>query len=222
MAQFIDFVVDGRILFDIRIGRSDVGFRLIKIVITDEIADFVIREEGLEFAAQLGCQGLVVGDDQRRLLYLFDEFSHGKGLAGPRRPEEDLGPLAGLDAFGQGFNSLGLVPHRFIRGDDAEGMGRIVIFIIMRHIHKGHLAAAVGCGQNNYLLTIFPMFFNSMDKVPSGLLMKRIKSVFSIYSDGKVISMPVSVLILWLRPAFWAYSFSIATTSGSLASATCC
>lgn len=79
----------------------------------------------------------------------------------------------------------GLIAHWFIRGDDAEGMGRIVIFIIMRHIHKGHLAAAVGCGQHNYLLTIFPMFFNSMDKVPSGLLMKRIKSVFSIYSDGK-------------------------------------
>ena len=58
-----------------------------------------------------------------------------------------------------------------------------------------------------YLLTIFPIFFNSMDKVPSGLLMNWMKSVFSIYSDGKVISMPVSVLILWLRPAFWHIPF---------------
>ena len=34
--------------------------------------------------------------------------------------------------------------------------------------------------------------------------MNWMKSVFSMYSEGKVISMPVSVLILWLRPAFWA------------------
>ena len=126
-----------------------------------------------------------MSDDQGRFLYLFDKLGHGKGLARPRSAEKDLGPLAGLNAFGQGFNGFGLIAHWFIRGDDAEGMGRIVIFIIMRHIHKGHLAAAVGCGQHNYLLTIFPMFFNSMDKVPSGLLMKRIKSVFSIYSDGE-------------------------------------
>ncbi len=47
--------------------------------------------------------------------------------------------LAGTDAFRQGGDGLGLIAHRFIRGDDVKGMRRIVIFIVMRHIHKRYL-----------------------------------------------------------------------------------
>ena len=139
MAQFIDFIVDGRIFLDIRIRRGNIGFRLIEVIIADKVADFIIGKEGFKFAAQLGCQGLVVSDDQGRFLDGFDELGHGEGLPGTGSPDEDLGPLAGTDAFRQGGDGLGLIAHWFIRGDDVKGMRRIVIFIVMGHIHKRYL-----------------------------------------------------------------------------------
>ena len=80
-----------------------------------------------------------MGNDQGRFLDGFDELGHSEGLARPSSPDEDLGPLAGTDAVCQGCDGLGLVAHRFIRGDDVKRMGRIVIFIVMGHIHKRYL-----------------------------------------------------------------------------------
>ena len=61
VAQFVDIVVDGRVFFDIGIGRGDVGFRLIIIIITDEIFHGVVRKQSPEFAVQLGGQSFIVG-----------------------------------------------------------------------------------------------------------------------------------------------------------------
>ena len=63
MAQLIDFVVDGRIFFDISIGLYYICFRLIIIVITDKILHRVGRKKLLKFASQLRRQSFVMGND---------------------------------------------------------------------------------------------------------------------------------------------------------------
>ena len=60
MAQFIDFIIDGGIFFDIGIGCRDIGFGLIIIVIGDEIFHGVFREKFFKFGAKLRRQSFVV------------------------------------------------------------------------------------------------------------------------------------------------------------------
>ena len=48
MAQLVDFVVDARVLLDEGVGRGNVGFGLIVVVVRDEVADRVFGEEALE------------------------------------------------------------------------------------------------------------------------------------------------------------------------------
>ena len=64
--QLVDLVIDAGIFLDIRIRMGDVGFRLIVVVVADEIGDRVIREKLLEFAAKLRGQRLIVRNDERR------------------------------------------------------------------------------------------------------------------------------------------------------------
>ncbi len=63
MPHFIDFVVDGSVLFDIRIRRWDVCLGLVIVVIAHEEFNGIFREEILELSIQLSCQGFIVGDD---------------------------------------------------------------------------------------------------------------------------------------------------------------
>ena len=51
--QPVDVLVDRRILFDVRIGGRDVRFRLIVVVVRDEVLDCVVREEALQFPIEL-------------------------------------------------------------------------------------------------------------------------------------------------------------------------
>ena len=64
MAHAVDLFVDRAVLLDIGVGARDIGFRLVVVVIADEILDRVFREEGLELAVELGRQGLVGRQDQ--------------------------------------------------------------------------------------------------------------------------------------------------------------
>ena len=53
MTQFINFVIDGSVLFNIGVRRWNVRLRLIKIIITHKIAYIIFREKRLKFAGQL-------------------------------------------------------------------------------------------------------------------------------------------------------------------------
>ena len=53
MAHTVDLLVDRGILLDIGVGARDIRFRLIIVVIRDEIFDGVVREEILELAVEL-------------------------------------------------------------------------------------------------------------------------------------------------------------------------
>ncbi len=90
VAELVDLLVDRGVLLDVGVGAGDVGFRLVVVVIADEILDGVFREEGLELPVELGGQGLVVGDDQGGPVHGGDDVRHREGLPGAGHPEEDL------------------------------------------------------------------------------------------------------------------------------------
>ncbi len=84
VAHAVDLLVDGRVLLDIGVGARDVGFRLVVVVIADEILHRIVGEEILELAIELGGQRLVRRQDQGRALRRLDHFRHGVGLAASR------------------------------------------------------------------------------------------------------------------------------------------
>ena len=89
-AHPVDLVVDGRFLLDVGVGLGDVGLGLVVVVVGDEVLDRVLGEEGLELLVELGGQGLVVGEDERRPVHPGEHGSDGEGLAAARDPEQDL------------------------------------------------------------------------------------------------------------------------------------
>ena len=61
MAQAVDFFIDGRIFFDISVGMGNIGFRLVVIVVRNEVLHRIVGEKLPEFTAQLGRQRLIMG-----------------------------------------------------------------------------------------------------------------------------------------------------------------
>ena len=115
-AHLVDLVVDGGFFLDIGVGSGDVGFGLIVVVIADEVLHGVFREKGAELLAELGRQGLVVGQHQGRPVHLLDDLGHGVGLPGPGDPEQHLVQLAVIQSANQVPDRLGLVALRLILG----------------------------------------------------------------------------------------------------------
>ena len=83
-SQAVDLLVELNFLLNIGVGARLVGLGLVIVVVADEILDRIVGKKALEFAVELGGEGLVVRDDQRRHLQLLDDIGHGKGLAAPR------------------------------------------------------------------------------------------------------------------------------------------
>ena len=96
---------------------GDVGLRLVVVVVGDEILHRVIGEELPELGAQLGGQGLVVGQHQGGALDLLDDLGHGEGLARAGDAQEGLLVQTHLNAVGQRLNGLRLVAGGRILGN---------------------------------------------------------------------------------------------------------
>ncbi len=120
VAQPVDLLVDGGGLLDIGVAGGDVGLRLVVIVIGNEVLHRRVGEEPLELGAELGRQGLVVGQHQRGLLDLLDDLGHGVGLAGARDAQQHLQFIAPEDAFAELLYGLWLVALRREGGNDLE------------------------------------------------------------------------------------------------------
>ena len=82
MAQLIDLVIDGRILFYISIRRGHICLRLVIIVVGYKIFHRILGKKFLELAVKLRCQRFIVGDNEGGLLKLLNHICHGKGLSG--------------------------------------------------------------------------------------------------------------------------------------------
>ena len=61
MAHAVDLFVDHRLLFDVGIRPRDIGFRLVIIVIADEVLDCVFGKKSFEFPEKLRGKCLVGG-----------------------------------------------------------------------------------------------------------------------------------------------------------------
>ena len=109
VAHAVDLLVDGGFLLDIGVGARDVGFRLVIVVVGDEILDRVVGEEALELAVELRRQRLVGREDQRRALGRLDHLGHGEGLARAGDAEQHLVALVRAHALDQLVDRLRLV-----------------------------------------------------------------------------------------------------------------
>jgi hypothetical protein len=83
----------------IGVGARDVGFRLVVVVVGDEILDRVVREEVLELAVELRGERLVRRQDDGGALGLLDHLGHGEGLARAGDAEQHLVRSLALDAL---------------------------------------------------------------------------------------------------------------------------
>ena len=59
-AQAVDVLVDRGVLLDVDVPLRDVRLGLVVVVVADEVADGVVREEALELLVELGGERLVV------------------------------------------------------------------------------------------------------------------------------------------------------------------
>ena len=71
---------------------------MVVVVVGDEVLDCVRGEELFELVIELSGEGLVVREDERGTLQLFDDLGHREGLAGAGDAEEDLVFFSGVDA----------------------------------------------------------------------------------------------------------------------------
>ena len=90
MPQPIDLGIDLRVLLDIGIGDGKIRFRLVVIVIRDEIVYGVFRKELLIFLRELGGERLVMREHQRRFPVCGDHVRHREGLSGAGHAEKRL------------------------------------------------------------------------------------------------------------------------------------
>ncbi len=116
----VDGVVDRGVFGDIRIGRGNVCFGLVVVVVADEVLHRVLGEEALELAIELGRQRLVVDDDQRGLLDPLDHVGEREGLAGPGHAEQHLVRQPAIDARSERVDRLRLIPCRLKVCDELE------------------------------------------------------------------------------------------------------
>ena len=90
MAQTVNFIIDGGIFFDVSIGASDIGFRLVVIEIRNKIMHLVLGEKFTELGIELSGEGFIMSKNQSRLLNISNEVSHSKSLTRPRHTEQSL------------------------------------------------------------------------------------------------------------------------------------
>ena len=143
VAHAVDLLVDRAVLLDIGVGARDIGFRLVVVVIGDEILDRVIREERLELAIKLRRERLVGRQDQRGPLRFLDHLRHGEGLAGTRHAEQHLVALALAHPRHQFADGLWLIAARLeVRFDDKAPAALALLRTrrAMRHEHR-HIVA---------------------------------------------------------------------------------
>ena len=109
MPHLIDRVIDGCVLGNVRVALGNVGFRLVVIVVADEILHCVAGEELFELLIELTGQRFVMDQHQCGLLHLRDHIGHGEGLAGPGDTEQRLVLPASCNPGYQLIDGLALI-----------------------------------------------------------------------------------------------------------------
>ena len=138
--HLLDVLVDAAVLLDVEVARRDVGFRLVIVVIGDEVLDRVVREKLAHLRIELRRQRLVGCQHDRRRAGPGDQVGHREGLA---RSCDAKQRLEG-QAIGQTLRQLGdrrrLIPCRVERRVQLEGR-------IGKGEHHGYCIAISTHGQ---------------------------------------------------------------------------
>ena len=83
-AQFFNFIVDRKVFFDISTRSRDIGFRLIVVVVRNEVFHCIIGEEGFKLRIQLSCQRFVMCQHKGRVLDAFHHIGDSKSFSRAR------------------------------------------------------------------------------------------------------------------------------------------
>ena len=126
VAEAVDFLVDGGILLDVGVRRRDIRFRLIVIIIGNEIFHRAVGEECPKLRAELRRQRFVVRNHQRRALHLRNNARHRERFARPGYAQQHLPLHARVDTLCQRLNRLRLISAWLIRGFQHELPARLV------------------------------------------------------------------------------------------------
>ena len=97
VAQPLDLVVDGAVLFDVGVGGGDVGLRLVVVVVADEIFHRVFGKKLAEFTVELSGQSFVGRENQGRSVAARDHVRHRECFARTGDAKQNLIPDARFD-----------------------------------------------------------------------------------------------------------------------------
>ena len=81
MTQAVDLVIDRRVLLDIGIGRGNIRFRLIVVIVRHEIFYRIFGKEFAQLGAQLRRERFVVCQHECRTLNILNNIRHRKGFS---------------------------------------------------------------------------------------------------------------------------------------------
>ena len=133
MAHTVDLFVDLRVFFYVGVGARNIGFRLVVVVVADEILDGIVGKEAFHFAVKLRRQRLVRRQDQGRFLHRLDHLGHGEGLARSGHTEQDLVALRRVDATHQFRDRGRLIARGFVFGHDFQRPRHRLGRLFLRH-----------------------------------------------------------------------------------------
>ncbi len=114
MAKLIDFLIYHRLLFDVRVGRRHIRFRLIIVVVGNKIVHRVLRKYFPELIAKLGGQGFVMSDDQGWLLRFVYNVCDSKSFSASGYAQKSLMAQTIIQTRNKLFNSFRLITRRFV------------------------------------------------------------------------------------------------------------
>src|SRR5919197_4417002 len=120
MAHAIDLLVDRAFLLDIGVGARNIGFRLVIIIIRDEIFDRIVREKARELAVKLGREGLVWRHDERRAVRSGNDLRHCKGFARARYAKQPPIPILRIYASDELIDCSRLIASWLVLRDKAK------------------------------------------------------------------------------------------------------
>ncbi len=90
MPQFVDFIINSGIFFNIYVLTGNIRFRLVIIIVAYKILYAVVWEELLELTAQLGGKNFIMRQNQRGTVHPRNDIRHGKGFAGAGYTQQRL------------------------------------------------------------------------------------------------------------------------------------
>ena len=120
VAHTVNLLVNLALFFDVSIRARYIGFRLIVVIIADEILDGVIGKKALELPIKLGGQRFVRRKDDRGASRLLNHFCHGECFAGACCAKQHLIAVAVQHTSRQFFDGRGLVARGFKLGVELE------------------------------------------------------------------------------------------------------